>query len=94
MTEKDRALQAIQKAAGRAAGAENALRVQRAALKDAVRQADGVGVSLSAIGRAIGVSRQRVKQMLDEKAPPSTDHLPGHAETERNTAGTSETVNG
>jgi hypothetical protein len=66
MTEQDKALRAVEKAAGRAVGAEEALRVQRAALKDAVRQAVGVGVSLSAIGRAIGVSRQRVKQMLEE----------------------------
>ena len=66
MTEQDRALRAVEKAAGRAVGAENALRAQRAALKDAVRAAVDVGVSLSAIGRAIGVSRQRVKQMLEE----------------------------
>lgn len=66
VTEQDRALRAVEKAAGRATGAEDALRAQRAALKDAVRQAVDVGVSLSAIGRALGVSRQRVKQMLEE----------------------------
>lgn len=66
MSEQDKALRAVEKAAGRATGAEDVLRAQRAALKDAVREAVSVGVSLSAIGRAIGVTRQRVKQMLEE----------------------------
>jgi hypothetical protein len=46
--------------------AEEGLTSARAELRMAIREASDAGISLSAIGRELGITRQRVKQLLEE----------------------------
>jgi DNA-directed RNA polymerase specialized sigma24 family protein len=62
---KDPALPtAVKAAAKRVSDAERALTQARAAFRQALRDAHESGMSQSAIARALGVTRQRVKQMI------------------------------
>jgi hypothetical protein len=56
----------LQKAARRVQQAEEGLASARAELRVAIREASDAGISLSAIGRELGITRQRVKQLLEE----------------------------
>jgi hypothetical protein len=67
MTDKDRALRAVERASGHVVGAEDDLRAKRSSAEEGVKEAVELGVILSAIGRAIGVSRQRLAQMLEDR---------------------------
>jgi predicted transcriptional regulator len=68
MTRRDDAMAAVQKAVEEKARAEGALRTSRASLRRAVKRAVAAGATYSELGRVIGVTRQRVKQMLEQDA--------------------------
>ena len=55
---------AVPRAAQRVKRAEAELADARQSLYEAVRRANAAGVSLSAISRALGVSRQAVQKMI------------------------------
>jgi len=61
-------LRAIERAAEEARAAEQQFRDARRGLREAMRAAHEAGDSLTAIGRAAGgISRQRVRQILEEE---------------------------
>lgn len=64
-TDAERHLRAILRAAERVRDAEEALLARREEYRQAIALAHDDGVSLSAIGRELGVTRQRVKQIID-----------------------------
>jgi DNA invertase Pin-like site-specific DNA recombinase len=57
-------LTGVARAAAKARRAEDAVRAARAELRAAVVQAREAGESLSAIARVVGVTRQRVNQII------------------------------
>jgi DNA-binding XRE family transcriptional regulator len=56
----------VARAAAKARRAEDAVRAARAELRAAVVQAREAGESLSAIARVVGVTRQRINQIIGE----------------------------
>lgn len=54
----------VTRAAARAKRAEEALRAAREDLRRAIISAKEAGVSLAAIARTLGVTRQRIKQIV------------------------------
>jgi predicted transcriptional regulator len=58
-------LAAIRDAARRVDAAEGDLRAARAAFRDAIIDARQAGVTLEKIGKELGVTRQRVAQILE-----------------------------
>jgi DNA-binding phage protein len=65
MAKSDPMLTAVEKAARRLAEAEARLDAAREAFYAVVRDARTAGVSLSAIARARGVSRQAIQKLFD-----------------------------
>lgn len=63
--EQERLLEAVVKASGQVRDVEEALVEHRAASRQAIAAAYAGGVSLAAIGRALGVTRQRIKRIID-----------------------------
>jgi DNA-directed RNA polymerase sigma subunit (sigma70/sigma32) len=59
-------LSRVARAAERAKREEHALRAAREELRHAILAARDAGESLAAIGRTLGVTRQRVKQIISE----------------------------
>jgi hypothetical protein len=66
MPDKDSALARREEAAERVREAEQGLTSARYDLREAMRAARGAGASFSAIGRRLGITRQRVQRVLDE----------------------------
>jgi hypothetical protein len=62
----ERALQAIERAKARVEKAEQALRLARADYRRTIRAAVESGESLAAVGRRLGVSRQRVAELAED----------------------------
>lgn len=65
MVKSDPKLAAVQKTARRLAEAEARLDAAREAFYAAVRDARTAGVSISAIARARGVTRQAIQKLID-----------------------------
>lgn len=63
MADPPKTLQSVLRAAQRVQRAEQGLAEARRAFYGSVRDAQAAGVSLSAIARALGVSRQAVQKM-------------------------------
>ena len=57
-------LTGVARAAAKARRAEDAVRAARAELRGAIVAARGAGESLSAIARVVGVTRQRINQII------------------------------
>jgi hypothetical protein len=57
----------LQRAAQRVREFETGLTDARAELREAIRAAVDAGVSMSAVARELGITRQRVKQLLDAR---------------------------
>ena len=63
MAQRD--LQRVERAATKVRRSEGTLREARGELRSAIVTARQAGETLTAIARVLGVSRQRVKQLLD-----------------------------
>jgi hypothetical protein len=64
MTNEDKALRRLQRLSERLTAADARADTIRIELRQAMAAARAEGVSISAIARALGVSRQRVQQIL------------------------------
>jgi biotin operon repressor len=65
MAKDDPPLKALLRAADRVKRAETQLELARAALYAEITKARAAGVSLSALSRALGVTRQRVQKLVE-----------------------------
>jgi DNA-directed RNA polymerase specialized sigma24 family protein len=65
--DQERHLRAILRASERVRAAEATLGQRREDYREAIAAAHSAGVSLAAIGRALGVTRQRVKRIIEGK---------------------------
>jgi hypothetical protein len=66
MAPPDPDLRTLERAARARQKAEDQLRAARESVRDEIIAAHAAGASLSAIGRVIGVSRQRVAAIVEE----------------------------